>query len=155
MFSSAWLVSRILSVSLCWPAQRTKWLWLRTRGNPTRFAWSVILQPPFPLAFLLHHSICLTAPGFLIVWCKRAVWVWNEVRLKRISSLHPVVPFVYSAMLWPLSQHGDGIWRHCCMAPLQGQKYISPFMAEFRGWSDWKMQFPIWRHGRAMPYTDC
>lgn len=48
MFSSAGLVSRILSVSLCWPTEKTKWLWLRTRGNPSRFARSVILQPPFP-----------------------------------------------------------------------------------------------------------
>lgn len=30
------------------------------------------------LAFLLHHSICLTAHCFLIVWCKSAVCVWNE-----------------------------------------------------------------------------
>lgn len=41
-----------------------------------------------------------------------------RTRLKQISSLHPVVPFVSSATLWPLSQHGDGIWRHCCVAPL-------------------------------------
>lgn len=41
-----------------------------------------------------------------------------RIRLKQISSLHPVVPFVSSATLWPLSQHRDGIWRHCCVAPL-------------------------------------
>lgn len=44
------------------------------------------------LAFLLHHSICLTAHCFLIVWCKSAVCVWNENKTQADQQSPSVVP---------------------------------------------------------------
>lgn len=144
MLSSAWLVSRILSVSLCWPAEKTKWLWLRTRGNPSRFARPVILQP-----LSLWHFSCFTASvwqptGFLIVWCESAVWVWNENKTQadqQSPSRCPLCLLCYalaieSARRWDLEALLRG-------SSLQGQKHISTFVAEFRGRSDWKMQFRL------------